>query len=172
MASHVQPGGGVERGSAAQEENLFRHTNLSVSMQECHYPLGNHDFLYTQNAKVIRTNEGVPLEKPFCVDVVSIAAPYNPEEQYKDNKKKYEDLIAEKIEAMLTAPLFFGATYLVLGAWGCGAFKNDPEFMADAFYEQLMKFKGQYDNITFGIINDRNSVGDNFSIFKKKLHGI
>ena len=75
-----------------------------------------------------------------------------------------------KISEMLSMPKKQGCKNLVLSAFGCGVFKNDPSFVAEIFkYYLEYGFASYYENIVFAILNDKNSVGSNFEIFKKIL---
>ena len=57
---------------------------------------------------------------------------------------------------------------IVLGAWGCGVFKNNPETIATLFKE-VIEEGTTTKNVVFAVINDHNSFADNYSIFKKIL---
>ena len=70
---------------------------------------------------------------------------------------------------MLMMPQKQGCRNLVLSAFGCGVFKNDPYFVSEIFKYYLEGYASYYDNIVFSILNDKNSVGSNFEIFKKIL---
>ena len=63
--------------------------------------------------------------------------------------------------------------HLVLGAWGCGAFQNEPASIAKAFREYILKAdsSGSFDNIVFAIPGRKNKEG-NFDIFQKEFDGI
>jgi len=107
-------------------------------------------------------------------DVITIAAiNLNSEHHlFKDQTTKdYEKTTLNKIRLMLTIPTKHGVKNLVLGAWGCGVFKNDPKKMAGYFRKILIDegYSGFYERIVFAIINDRNSVGSNFEIFSQIL---
>lgn len=60
---------------------------------------------------------------------------------------------------------------IILSAFGCGVFKNEPDIMSKFFYKILVKegYSNYFDNVVFSIINDRNSVGNNFDISSKNL---
>ena len=64
---------------------------------------------------------------------------------------------------------YFGYTNLVLGAWGCGVFRNDPEIVADAFAFNLgsKDFKDCFQTIVFPIYGDRE--GKLTDSFKRAL---
>jgi uncharacterized protein (TIGR02452 family) len=54
MASHKKPGGGVKNGARAQEESLFRCSNLSKSISNTLYPLNKNECVYTKNSIFLR----------------------------------------------------------------------------------------------------------------------
>lgn len=169
MASAKKPGGGVENGAQAQEEYLFRHTNLSATLNSEFYPLEENEILYTQKARIIRESSKYPqllAEFPF-IDVITVAALKNP----NPDEKFIWDTIYFKMQMMLRIPALFECNVLILSAWGCGAYKNDPN-MISYFFNYLLNTKNYrylYDKVVFAIINDHNSVGDNFKIFQKNI---
>jgi len=74
-----------------------------------------------------------------------------------------------KIRTMLSLAHKNKCKYVILGAWGCGVFKNNPVDIADAFYEVLVDdgYERLFDQVVFAIINDNNSVGNNVDVFKE-----
>ena len=50
-----------------------------------------------------------------------------------------------------------GHRTLVLGAWGCGVFRNDPHTVASAFAGALREV-GQFDRVIFAIRDDRSGT--------------
>ncbi len=179
MASHKRPGGGVENGARAQEECLFRCSNLSVVVSKDFYPLNTLECLYTEKA-VFFKDKDYRLIDPIESDVITIAAlrlvgvvgsngslSYEP----SDSRINYEKVTKDKIRLMLSIPYSFGSEYLILGAWGCGVFKNDPEKMAQYFKDILIGegYANLYKKIIFAVINDHNSVANNYEIFNRIL---
>ncbi len=77
----------------------------------------------------------------------------------------------DKIRLMLSVPAKYGVKNIILGAWGCWVFKNDPNRMSEFFKNILVEegYSGLYDQVVFAIINDHNSVGSNYEIFKKRF---
>ena len=91
MASRQNPGGGVQNGAGAQEENLFRRTNLFQSLYQFapfasnfglhkskhQYPLDrNFGGIYTPHATVFRGTEqdGYPLlDTPYQMSFIAVA---------------------------------------------------------------------------------------------------
>ena len=47
-----------------------------------------------------------------------------------------------RVDRVLDLAAARGDTHLVLGAWGCGAFHNDPERVADHFRAALERLAG------------------------------
>ena len=60
---------------------------------------------------------------------------------------------------------------IILGAWGCGVYGNDPEIISGYFHEVLVSecYSSLFNKVIFAIINDENSVGNNYEIFKNRL---
>lgn len=52
---------------------------------------------------------------------------------------------------MLTIAAAHGVDILVLGAFGCGAFQNEPEAVANAYREILPEFEGYFSQIVFAV---------------------
>ena len=181
LASRQNPGGGVLTGSGAQEENLFRRTNLFVSLYQFasyaneygikksadSYPLDrNTGGIYTENVTVFRgaeKNGYCLLNKPFKMSFVTVAALTHPE-LIKKNDQYYliDELIEpakEKIRTILRIAGKYKHDSLVLGAFGCGAFANPPNHIAELFKEVFFEneFLGTFKYVVFSIFEDRNS---------------
>ena len=178
MASRQNPGGGVLKGSRAQEESIFRRTNIfrslyqfapyagtyGVTKSELQYPLDpNFGGVYTPNAVLFRDSErhGCKLlEKPEYINVISVAAMNRPE---IDSKGKISSHLVEgvknKMRTIYRIALKHRHDSLVLGAWGCGAYCNPPRHIASLFHEVLNEpeFKNKFRKIVFAIIEDHNS---------------
>jgi len=181
LASRQNPGGGVLNGAGAQEENLFRRTNLFMSLyqfapyaedygikkNENSYPL-NRDTggIYSKNITVFRgaeKNGYCLLNNPSKMSFVTVAAINHPE-LIEKNELYYirEELIEptkEKIRTILRIAGKYEHDSLVLGAFGCGAFANPPNHMATLFKEVFLEseFSGVFKYVVFSIFEDRNS---------------
>ena len=182
MASSRMPCGGVLKGSGAQEENISRRTNLFQSLYKYHdvgiefeisqderseensYPLDpNFGGIYSKNVIVFRENEDKRydvLDNPFSVDIISVAAINRPD--YDDDyhfTEETEKVEKNKIRTILNIALDNNNDSLVLGAFGCGAFKTRPNEMARCFHEVLNEdaYKSKFKAITFAILEDHNS---------------
>lgn len=174
MASYKRPGGGVRNGARAQEECLFRCSNLIQVVPNSFYPLEENEALYTKDS-VFFKDKNYHYMDPVVCDVVTIAA-INLNENAKydpvQNVSDYRKLTKDKIRLMISLAAKNGVQNLILGAWGCGVFKNDPNVMSQYFAEVLIGegYSVDFKNIVFAIINDHNSVDNNYEIFYKNLN--
>ena len=175
MASYKRPGGGVYNGARAQEECLFRCSNLIQVVPTSFYPLEVNEALYTKDAIFFKDKDYDYMEPVVC-DVITIAAinlnenaKYDPVQNITD----YRKITKDKIRLMISMASQNGVKNLIVGAWGCGVFNNDPTTMSQYFGEVLVGegYSVDFDNIVFAIINDHNSVGNNFDIFNNKFNG-
>jgi len=180
MASAKTAGGGVADGETAQEECLFRCSNLSDTITQDLYPLEEDEALYTNEAIFFKDKDYNDM-KPIRVDVVTVAAvnlninaTYDEKsdtwtEGLIEQPDNYWELTLMKIRTMLSLAHKNKCKFIILGAWGCGVFKNNPVDIADAFYEVLVDdgYERLFDQVVFAIINDNNSVGNNVDVFKE-----
>lgn len=192
MASFHTPGGGVVNGSAAQEENLFRRTNLFKSLYQFHYigdeygveqreeryPLDyNYGGIYTPKVIVFRESDDADyklMEEPFYVDVITVSAVKNPRVENGRIVPWVESVIKNKIKQILNIALENENDSLVLSAFGCGAYGTPPELMAKMFADVLAseKYQGLFKVIHFAILNVPSTNGEhnpqgNFQPFKE-----
>jgi uncharacterized protein (TIGR02452 family) len=157
FANGVSPGGGFLSGARAQEEVLCRSSALYVTlvedpMYEEHrkrpLPDSTDWAIYSPNVPVFRMDDGTELEKPWLLSFITCAAPYAP----AVGQPKAGDLLQKRIHRVLSIARAYGHSALVLGAWGCGAFANDPRRTARDFRQALEKeFRGAFSDIVFAI---------------------
>ena len=182
MASRQNPGGGVFNGAGAQEENLFRRTNLFLSLYQFadfaeqydihrskdSYPL-DRDFggVYSPGITVFRGSEAngyCLLSKPYMVSVVSVPAVNHPDLERGSSgamriAQPHIEATKNKIRTIFRIAAAHSHDALVLGAFGCGAFANPPRHIAEIFREVFSEdeFIGQFETVVFSIIDDHNS---------------
>ena len=168
MASYKRPGGGVRNGARAQEECLFRCSNLSEVIPTSHYPLQEDECVYT-SAGVFFKDFNYDYITPTEIDVITMAA-INLNGFELTDIKQYIKTNKDKIRLMLSLAIKNDVKNIILGAWGCGVFKNNPVQIATFFKEVLDEgYNSYFDNVVFAIINDHNSVDNNLEIFKSIL---
>ncbi len=82
-------------------------------------------------------------------------------------------VLAGRAERVLETAVAGGYRRLVLGAWGCGVFQNDPAEVAGAFRALLTgegRFAGHFDEIVFAIL-DRTAGATTLRAFQRVLAG-
>ncbi|KAL2215784.1 hypothetical protein M432DRAFT_111061 [Thermoascus aurantiacus ATCC 26904] len=189
MANARSAGGGWINGALAQEEALCYRSSLSFTLKLRYYPLQDDQAIYSPTVVIIRESlkEGhrlLDLSKPEelpVVSVISIAAlcrpPLTDDGRPKYKNPKDRELTKEKMRIILRIAAYHGHRRLVLGAFGCGAFLNPREEVADCWAEVFdeAEFKGGWwESIIFAVMDDlgegKNGNG-NFGVFYRKLHG-
>ena len=197
FASASNPGGGVVNGASAQEECLCRCSGLYFCLnspimwdgfykphRDAHDPIHNDDIIYTPGVTVFKTDTASPQlmneSEWYDVDVITCAAPnlrdqpsnrYNTGDGNKQGVMKDKDLLAlheKKLRRILEVVLSEGCDTVILGAFGCGAFQNNPEVVALANKNVIKDYLHAFKNIEFAVYcsprDDRN-----FKIFERVL---
>ncbi|MBR5974541.1 MAG: TIGR02452 family protein [Clostridiales bacterium] len=195
FANAFHPGGGVTGGSSAQEECLCRTSTLypvinSHRMRSSYYkhhydlntPRASDSLIYSEGILILKTDEDLPRrmarENWVTVDVITLAAP-----DLRQKSNRYEPLVGDgtymkdaelfeyhvkRANHMLTCAAAKGANILVLGAFGCGAFENNPNIVAGAYKSVLAGFPPVFDKIVFAVFCSPRSSA-NYDAFKKTL---
>ncbi|MEA1051259.1 TIGR02452 family protein [Lamprobacter modestohalophilus] len=157
FANGVNPGGGFLQGARAQEEVLCRSSALYATLRGdpmyAHHarrpqPDSTDWAILSPEVPVFRTDEGTALEAPWPLSVLTCAAPYTP----ALGQPLAGDLLQARITRVLAIARAFGYDTLVLGAWGCGAFENDPMRTAEDIHAALSgPFSGAFRQVVFAI---------------------
>ena len=160
MASSTSRGGGVRHGSRAQEECLCRRSDLYLSLETVQYPIPNFGGIYSPGVTVFKDFNYEYLDEPFQTNVISVSAVKHPK-LTEDGKieKSYLGMVKGKIRTILRIAILNGHSKLVLGAFGCGAYKCPASHMAELFYIVLHEpeFVSSFEEVCFAIIEDLNS---------------
>ena len=164
FASARHPGGGFLKGSEAQEESIARATGLyQCQLRAKPYYDKNRAFgsclysdymIYSPNVPIFKRENGDLMENYLPVSIITAAAP-NAGVVRRQEPRNINDIkptMARRIDMVLSLAHSHDHQNLVLGAWGCGVFQNDPEEVAELFQEALLnKFKNQFKYIAFAI---------------------
>ena len=149
FASARKPGGGFLGGAQAQEESLARSSALYLSLLRCPEFYAYHRSLdtclysdrmiYSPRCPVVRDDGGRWLSSPYLVDFITSAAPNAGAIMRNEphNRKHIAPILYERAGKVLALAAHRQGDGLVLGAWGCGVFHNDPQMVASAFFEHL-----------------------------------
>lgn len=169
MAHPAKPGGAWRKGLFGQEESLYVRTTLFCGADKLFYPLDPYDSVFLKDVVVIRGSEEygypfLPKEERYTVDVISISGlKLNNRDASMDSDNV--DTVRLKVRSMFLACIENDVRNLVLGALGCGLFKNDPSVVAKIFKAELQVFAGFFHKVYFSIL------GDDRAKFNKLLVG-
>ncbi len=163
FANGFTPGGGFLAGARAQEESLCRASALWATlagdeMYEHHRRRARPDStdwaILSPEVPVFREDDGTPLAEPWLLDFLTCAAPV----AHRLEPGEAAELLRARIHRVLAIARAYGVDTLVLGAWGCGAFGNDPATTARDFRAALEgPFDGVFELVIFAIADTRPS---------------
>ncbi|WP_309057780.1 TIGR02452 family protein [Streptomyces sp.] len=183
FASARNPGGGYLNGAQAQEEALCRSSALYVTLLRAPAYYDHHraerDAFYTDRVihspgvPVFRDDRGALLPEPFTAGFLTSPAPNAGvvRRQTPHLAGRIPAALASRAERVLETAAAAGYRRLVLGAWGCGVFRNDPAEVAGAFKALLTgegRFAGHFDEVVFGIL-DRAAGTPTLAAFQRVL---
>jgi len=195
FASATNPGGGVVNGSSAQEECICRCTTLypclnTDAMWTAFYkphrkaanPLYNNDCIYTPDVCVFKSDtnfpEILPKDEWWNVNILTCAAPnlrerlsnaMNPhagDKAFKITPTELEKLLTKRIRRIFEIAVANGNEVLILGAFGCGAFRNPPEIVAKVFNTVMQDFITYFDAIEYAVYHSEREI-ENYEVFKR-----
>ena len=187
FASPTTPGGRFLEGINAQEQTICRNSFLYPELLKYRssYYLENkrssHRYYYSakmifaSHIKVLRDEtEKRFLEGENYVDILSIAAPNvtaMKKAQLVIDQRKIRNDFAKKILQILRQFKAAGDRILILGAFGCGSFGNNPHMVAEIFSESLgrIEFNGCFEIVYFDILANSTNLTAFKNIFANKL---
>lgn len=174
FANGVVPGGGFLSGARAQEETLCRSSALYQTlvddpMYDVHRRRQELDCtdwaICSPDVPVFRRDDGTELPVPWPLSFLTCAAPFAP----VVGQPRSGDLLRKRIHRVLAIARAYGYSALVLGAWGCGAFANDPRRTAMDFRTALeTDYDGAFSDVVFAIADwspERRTLGPFRDVF-------
>jgi len=173
MANAHVPGGGYLHGAAAQEENMFRRT-------DCHFRIGEDErdpasrSYRPEMTRLISARDGrvyLDTNRPrVCIrgpeDQLrdDLGYPWLPDDQVfpffelraaaqdlRDGSRFDSDDARRRISAQLDTLSAQGIRHAVLGAFGCGAFRNPARQVAQIYSEEIRSRSADFTAIVFAI---------------------
>ncbi|MFD9123720.1 TIGR02452 family protein [Kitasatospora sp. NPDC059571] len=181
FASARNPGGGYLRGAKAQEEDLCRSALLyrclleAPEYYEAHRASDDlrysHRVIWSPRVPVIRGPGGL-LPEPYTLSFLTSPAPNAGQLARRSPLRPGEltGLLTERAGRVLRVAAEHGARELVLGAWGCGVFRNDPDTVAEAFERALETYGAPFARVVFAVW-DRSPVSANRAAFEQRFGG-
>ena len=181
FADALVPGGLVLTGATTQEENICRCSNLYASIttktaKKRYYDVNNKyiskynrhgvytdNLIYSKDVLFFKDDANYLDVEPYHMDVITCPAPSCKLSMYAEY-----NVIVNRIEQIIKSAIVNGVKNIVLGAWGCGAFGQDPYVVAEGFRQALLKYP-LFDNVVFAI---RSCEADwdkvtNYGVFKE-----
>ena len=200
FASATNPGGGVTKGSSAQEEAICRCSTLYANLKEqkawdSFYgphrrqrdPLHNDDCIYTPGVMVFKSDteypRGLPEEKWYSVNVLTCAAPNlrerpsngmnsgDGDEAVHISREELQVLHEKRMKRVLEIASAKGNEVVILGAFGCGAFRNPPSIVAQAMKTVVQEYRMKFETIEFAVYCSPRD-DSNYRVFQGVLGGL
>jgi uncharacterized protein (TIGR02452 family) len=179
FASARKPGGGYRSGAAAQEESLARSSALAACLAAApeFYAFHNANtdaryserVIYSPAVPVFRDDSGALLSRPYRAAFLTAAAPNVTAMTDPAQLAEVPAILHRRAGKVLAVARRHGHRRLVLGAWGCGVFGNDPATVAGVFAALLRTggpFAANFGHIVFAIL-DTDPNGDTVTAFRK-----
>ena len=186
FASASNPGGGVAKGSSAQEEAICRcstlHENLTEkTMWDKFYaphrkernPLHNDDCIYTPEVVVFKTDTAYPRLLP-CAAPNLRTRPSNGmnsgdgDKPVRISQAELKRLHEKRMRKVLDIAAAEGNEVVILGAFGCGAFCNPPGVVAAAMKTVVEEYRYQFQTIEFAVYCSPRD-DENYRVFQRAL---
>ena len=176
FASARNQGGGFLSGAMAQEEDLCRCSGLYPCLKKkplfynanilCDDSLYTNGIIYSPKVPFIRNEHNILLEEPFELSIISAPAPNLNGAQNIDHEVLVNTLLRRAQTILLVAQKHEHKN-IILGAWGCGAFGNDPFNVANIFMAALKSIPA-FNHVCFAVY-DRRPEQLVFETFKKVI---
>ena len=162
FADALVPGGLVLVGATTQEENICRCSNLYAALT-CKkaknlYYLENaktsfdnrhgvylDNVIYARDVLFFKDDETYEDVEPYYMDVITCPAP-----SVKLPQEKEYEIIKRRVTEIIKSAILNKVDNLILGAWGCGAFGQNPDVVSKAFMEVVTTYSA-FDNVIFAI---------------------
>ena len=176
FASAKNPGGGFLNGSLAQEEALAVSSDLYNSQlqarefydanRSCRTALYTHNMIYSHGISFIRDGRMNLLHSPVYANVLTSPA-VNAGAFYQNENRNKSTVIAAMEKRIRYILKIFGIKYnrtVILGAFGCGVFKNEPDDVAGIFHKLLKdeQMEKHFERIVFAVYDPKGHVYDVF----------
>jgi uncharacterized protein (TIGR02452 family) len=182
FASARHAGGGFLGEAKAQEEDLARRSALYECLlsQPVYYGANRAEssllytdhIIYSPDVPFFRDQRFEFMEKPFLVSLITAPAPNAGALLPREPKAgpKIRATLESRAAKVLAVAAAKEHRCLVLGAWGCGAFRNDPVVMADIFARHLASpaFAGAFTRVVFAIYS-RGPRDSSFPAFQARF---
>ena len=183
FANSFNPGGGVLLGARAQEESLCRISTLYPALiDETVFSAfygrhrnkldnfkANDDIIYSPHITVFKDDNSLELLKKedwYTLNVITCAAPDLNDGTIR--KEELRELFTKRWRRILEVAQVNDCTVVILGAFGCGAFRNPSDLVANSAKAVLSEFQGSFKTVEFAVACQNDWT--NYNIFKNVLN--
>ena len=180
FASAKNPGGGFLNGAKAQEESLAASSCLykTLTAHETYYNKNricesmmytNHA-IYSPNVVFFRDEKFALLKEPVLASVLTLPAVNMGQVLLKkEDVTLAKQVMKERMKLVLAIFAKQECKHLILGAYGCGVFRNDPKQVA-IWWRELLEtfFSTQFETIVFAIL-DRSTEQSCIRSFQEQI---
>lgn len=180
FGSGRKPGGGFLSGAQAQEETLARCSALYPTLikNEEMYVFNNNrktnlysDYMiYSPDVPVFRNDDNTLIDNPYMVSIITASA-INLSSKFKpsnnNDKERYDQVMLNRCRKIIYRAIENNAQAIVLGAFGCGVFRNNPVDVAEYFRKLLIDegLAKYFDLIVHPIYTKHKATDDNYKGF-------
>jgi uncharacterized protein (TIGR02452 family) len=169
FASARNPGGGWLGGARAQEESLARASGLVRCLEAApEYYAANRaersclytdHLIYSPGVPVFRDESGTLLARPYLATFLTSPAPNQGaiERNTPDQLAQVRPTLERRARQVLKVAAANGHRTLVLGAWGCGAFRCESAMVAQVFQNLFgeTEIRSSFEEVVFAILGGR-----------------
>lgn len=155
FASARHPGGGYLTGASAQEESLCRASGLYYTIKDVHeyyeqnerHKLSDYTdgMIYSENVPVVRNDSGALLKAPVLCDFITCPAVNKGAARLPDSEVNAK--MKRRIEKIVTLAVSKAPDVVILGAFGCGVFRNRREDVLPLFEDAINSYGGDIEYI-------------------------
>ncbi len=179
FASAKNPGGGFLGGALAQEESLAVSSALYATLTK-HFEMYEYNrsrptllysdhMIWSPRTVVFRNDDGHLLADPYTMSfITSPAVNVGAIKQNRPEEMAHtEETMLRRMDRMLGLFVQHNIQHLLLGAWGCGVFRNDPKDIARYFASYLLpggKYGQCFKSVVFAVL-DKSKDGNNITAF-------
>jgi len=168
FASAKNPGGGFLNGAMAQEESLAASSGLyGTLLRNEDYYIANRAYrsmmytdyaIYSPEVVFFRDERFGLLEQPVTASVLTLPAVNYGQVLLKgEDAAQAERVMKDRMRLALAIFAGMGDANLILGAYGCGVFRNDPVKVAEWWMELLDTegYSALFEEIRFAVLDGR-----------------
>lgn len=182
FASARTPGGGFLRGTRTQEESLCRQSSLYASINQAKVqemykynatlvgPLYSDYMIYTPKAVIFRDDNLQYLPEPVLTSIITSPAANLRFMREEDTIDDVHASMTQRIRKIIQIAILNNNKSIILGAFGCGYFANEPNDVSNYFHKVLIEenYIDFFDEVVFAICKSKH----NSDTFKETFNDV